>query len=139
LFVSPQEAEAHGKILEGVIALEQKDARQAVKVLTEATTLLDIWVGRLDLGRAYLAAGAFPQADSEFDPWPEAQRRGAVAVSRRGAHVGVPAAGLLPSGAGARGHEEHRLRRAVPHLPADSRRGRRDGLPLVGPCYTVTP
>ena len=36
-------------------------------MLSEATTLLDTWIGRFDLGRAYLAAGAFPQADSEFD------------------------------------------------------------------------
>jgi hypothetical protein len=29
--------------------------------------VLDTWIGRFDLGRAYLAAGAFPRADSEFD------------------------------------------------------------------------
>ena len=61
------EPQAYAKIIEGVIAIEQKDARQAIKVLTEANTLLDTWIGRFDLGRAYLAAGAFPQADSEFD------------------------------------------------------------------------
>ncbi len=61
------EPQAYGKIIEGVVALEQKDARLAIKLLTEATTLLDTWIGRFDLGRAYLAAGAFPQADSEFD------------------------------------------------------------------------
>jgi tetratricopeptide (TPR) repeat protein len=61
------EPQAYGKILEGVIALEQKDARLAIKVLSEATALLDTWIGRFDLGRAYLMAGAFPQADSEFD------------------------------------------------------------------------
>ncbi|MGE4086177.1 MAG: protein kinase [Vicinamibacterales bacterium] len=61
------EPQAYGKIVEGVIALEQKDARLAIRVLSEATELLDTWIGRFDLGRAYLAAGAFPQADSEFD------------------------------------------------------------------------
>jgi eukaryotic-like serine/threonine-protein kinase len=61
------EPQAYGKIIEGVLALEQKDARLAIKVLSEATGLLDTWIGRFDLGRAYLAAGAFPQADSEFD------------------------------------------------------------------------
>jgi tetratricopeptide (TPR) repeat protein len=61
------EPQAYGKIIEGVIALEQKNARQAVALLSEATELLDTWIGRFDLGRAYLAAGAFPQADSEFD------------------------------------------------------------------------
>jgi hypothetical protein len=29
--------------------------------------MLDTWIGHFDLGRAYLAAEAFPQADSEFD------------------------------------------------------------------------
>jgi hypothetical protein len=29
--------------------------------------MLDTWIGHFDLGRAYLAAGQFPQADSEFD------------------------------------------------------------------------
>ncbi len=62
-----KEPQAYGKIVEGVIALEQKNARQAVALLSEATELLDTWIGRFDLGRAYLAAGAFPQADSEFD------------------------------------------------------------------------
>ena len=61
------EPQAYAKIIEGVIALEQKDARLAVKALTEANAVLDTWIGRFDLGRAYLAAGAFPQADSEFD------------------------------------------------------------------------
>jgi len=61
------EPQAYGKILQGVIALAKDDPRAAVKVLTEANTLLDTWIGHYDLGRAYLAAGAFPQADSEFD------------------------------------------------------------------------
>ena len=61
------EPQAYGKIIDGVIALEQRDPRLAIKLLSEATTLLDTWIGRFDLGRAYLAAGAFPQADSEFD------------------------------------------------------------------------
>ena len=29
--------------------------------------MLDTWIGHFELGRAYLAASAFPQADSEFD------------------------------------------------------------------------
>lgn len=29
--------------------------------------LSNTWLARFELGRAYLAAGAFPQADSEFD------------------------------------------------------------------------
>ena len=43
------------------------DRRQAIKSLSEANDILDTWIGHFDLGRAYLAAGQFPQADSEFD------------------------------------------------------------------------
>ena len=50
------------------------DARQAIKTLTEANALLDTWIGHFELGRAYLAADAFTQADSEFDRC--LQRRG---------------------------------------------------------------
>ena len=61
------EPQAYGKIVEGEIALKSGDARQAIKILTEANGVLDTWLGHFDLGRAYLAADAFPQADSEFD------------------------------------------------------------------------
>jgi eukaryotic-like serine/threonine-protein kinase len=61
------EPQAYAKILEGEAALKRGDDREAVKVLTEANALLDTWIGHFDLGRAYLGAGAFPQADSEFD------------------------------------------------------------------------
>lgn len=61
------EAQAYAKLIEGEIALKERDPRQAVKVLTEANRLVDTWIGRFDLGRAYLELGAFPEADSEFD------------------------------------------------------------------------
>jgi tetratricopeptide (TPR) repeat protein len=61
------EPQAYAKIVEGEIALKNGDARQAINVLTAANTLLDSWIGHFDLGRAYLEAGAFAQADSEFD------------------------------------------------------------------------
>jgi tetratricopeptide (TPR) repeat protein len=61
------EPQAYAKVLEGEIAMAGGDARAAIKPLTDASTLLDTWIGHLDLGRAYLAAGLFPQADSEFD------------------------------------------------------------------------
>jgi tetratricopeptide (TPR) repeat protein len=63
----PAAPQAHGKIIEGEIALKTGKARDAVKILTEANALLDTWLGRFALGRAYLELGAFPQADSEFD------------------------------------------------------------------------
>jgi serine/threonine protein kinase/Flp pilus assembly protein TadD len=68
------EPQVHGKILEGVIALKRGNAREAVRILTEANKIVDTWLGHFELGRAYLAAGAIPQADSEFD----------VCLTRRG-------------------------------------------------------
>jgi len=61
------EPQAYAKIVEGEIALKNGDPRQAIKIFTEANTLLDTWLGHFNLGRAYLEAGQFPQADSEFD------------------------------------------------------------------------
>jgi tetratricopeptide (TPR) repeat protein len=61
------EPQAYGRIIEGQIALANKDSRGAIKLLLEANGLLDTWIGHFDLGRAYLEAGQFPQADSEFD------------------------------------------------------------------------
>jgi tetratricopeptide (TPR) repeat protein/tRNA A-37 threonylcarbamoyl transferase component Bud32 len=61
------EPQAYASIIQGLAALTSGDARQAIKVLTTANTMLDTWIGHYYLGRAYLEAGAFPQADSEFD------------------------------------------------------------------------
>ena len=61
------EPQAYGKIVEGMIALKKKDAKQAIKLITDANSLLDTWIGRYELGRAYLGADAFTEADSEFD------------------------------------------------------------------------
>ena len=61
------EPQAYAKILEGELALKSGDARGAIKLLLEANGLLDTWIGHYVLGRAYLEAGAFAQADSEFD------------------------------------------------------------------------
>jgi tetratricopeptide (TPR) repeat protein len=70
----PAEPKSYGKIIQGEIALKAEDPSQAVKLLTDANGLVDTWLGHLDLGRAYLALRAFPQADSEFDRC--IQRRG---------------------------------------------------------------
>jgi eukaryotic-like serine/threonine-protein kinase len=68
------EPRAYAKIIEGMLAAQEEDPRRAVQLLTEATGLLDTWIGHFELGRAYLDTGAFPQADSEFDRC--LQRRG---------------------------------------------------------------
>ncbi len=61
------EPQAYAKIVEGEAALNNGDARGAIDTLTEANGLLDTWMGHFVLGRAYLEAEAYPQADSEFD------------------------------------------------------------------------
>jgi serine/threonine protein kinase/tetratricopeptide (TPR) repeat protein len=61
------EPQMHGKIINAAIALKTGNAREAIKLLTEANKIVDTWLGHFELGRAYLAASAFPQADSEFD------------------------------------------------------------------------
>jgi tetratricopeptide (TPR) repeat protein/tRNA A-37 threonylcarbamoyl transferase component Bud32 len=58
---------AHAKIIEGEMALKNGDPQQAIRLLTEANSILDTWTGHFDLGRAYLKANAFVQADAEFD------------------------------------------------------------------------
>jgi eukaryotic-like serine/threonine-protein kinase len=61
------EPQAYGKLIEGEIALKNGDGRVAVKLFLEGNNLLDTWIGRFDLGTAYLELGAFTEADSEFD------------------------------------------------------------------------
>ena len=68
------ELQAYGKIVAGLIALKKKDANEAVRQITAANSLLDTWIGRFELGRAYVEAQAFAEADSEFDQC--AKRRG---------------------------------------------------------------
>jgi len=61
------ESQAYGKIIEGLIALKKKDTNEAIRQIKAANTLLDTWIGHFDLGRTYLEAGAFTEADAEFD------------------------------------------------------------------------
>jgi tetratricopeptide (TPR) repeat protein len=61
------EPQAYGMIIDGEASLKRGDVRQAIKLLSGANALLETWMGHFDLGRAYLQAGAFTQADSEFD------------------------------------------------------------------------
>jgi eukaryotic-like serine/threonine-protein kinase len=62
-----QEAQSDAKLIEGEVALQDKDARRAIQLFTEANKVLETWMGRYDLGRAYLEAGLNVEADSEFD------------------------------------------------------------------------
>lgn len=71
---SSGEPQAYGKIIEGLIALDKKDAKGAVTQISAANDLLDTWIGRFELGRAYLEAGEFSKADAEL----------ALCIKRRG-------------------------------------------------------
>jgi len=61
------EPQAYAKLIEGEIALIAGDAPQALTAFKQAQGLLDTWIGRFDLGRAYLENKLFAEADSEFD------------------------------------------------------------------------
>jgi serine/threonine protein kinase/tetratricopeptide (TPR) repeat protein len=68
------EPQVYGKLLEGEMALNGGDAQQAATLFSTANNMLDTWIGRFDLGRAYLEQGKFTEADSEFELC--AKRRG---------------------------------------------------------------
>jgi tetratricopeptide (TPR) repeat protein len=59
--------QAEAKLVEGEIQLKQGKAREAIQTFLEARKLADTWMGRFDVGRAYLEAGEFPDAYSEFE------------------------------------------------------------------------
>jgi serine/threonine protein kinase/tetratricopeptide (TPR) repeat protein len=61
------DSQAYGKLLEGEMSLKRGDAKKAIALFLEAQKLSDTWIGQLDLGRAYLEVGAFPEADSELE------------------------------------------------------------------------
>ena len=66
----------YAKLILGEAALEEHDTNQAIELFNEAKERNDTWLGRFDLGRAYLEAGAFTEADAEFERC--IQRRGEV-------------------------------------------------------------
>jgi tetratricopeptide (TPR) repeat protein len=61
------EPRAYAKVIEGEIALEQRRTADAVTALLEAQKILDLWVARLDLGRAYEEANHHAEALAELD------------------------------------------------------------------------
>jgi tetratricopeptide (TPR) repeat protein len=63
---SKPEPQSYAKLLEAA-ALRSENPAQAVSLATQAVGTFDTWIARYELGRAFLAAGEFPQADSEFD------------------------------------------------------------------------
>jgi tetratricopeptide (TPR) repeat protein len=85
------EPQAYGELVRGEALLQRHDGLAAVKVLEKARGIADTWIGRVALGRAYLAAGAFPEAHTELE----------TAIRRRGEATAafldeVPTYRLLP-------------------------------------------
>jgi serine/threonine protein kinase/tetratricopeptide (TPR) repeat protein len=61
------EPQAYAKIIDANVWMASGQARRAIRPLTEGNKLLDTWIGRFDLGRAYLEAELYLEADAEFD------------------------------------------------------------------------
>ena len=61
------EPQAYARLVEGEIDLGQGRVPEAIKKFHEAQAQVDTWLGHVSLGRAYLAAGQFTEAYSEFE------------------------------------------------------------------------
>src|SRR5580704_8637180 len=86
------EPQVYAKLIAGEAQLKKGNAREALNTFQEAQKLADTWLGHFDMGRAYLDAGAFTEASSEFD----------VCLKRRGEATSVflddvPSYHLLPA------------------------------------------
>jgi tetratricopeptide (TPR) repeat protein len=64
---------AFAKSLDGEILRLTGAPDEAIRALSEAISVREFWLARFDLGRAYLDASAFAQADSQFE-WCVANR-----------------------------------------------------------------
>jgi tetratricopeptide (TPR) repeat protein len=58
---------AYALLVEGEIDLLDGSPREAARHFQEAAAIADTWLGRFDLGRALLDAGAFAEAHAEFE------------------------------------------------------------------------
>jgi tetratricopeptide (TPR) repeat protein/predicted Ser/Thr protein kinase len=72
------EPQAYARLIDGEIALAQGRAPDAIKAFHEAAAQVDTWIGHIALGRAYLAAGQYTEAYSEFESC--LKRRGEAAA-----------------------------------------------------------
>jgi len=58
---------AYAALIRGEVKLQQGDARGALESFESAQGIADTWLGRFDLGRAYLELEAYLEADAEFE------------------------------------------------------------------------
>ena len=61
------EPQAYGKLIQAETQMKHGEYREAVKTFLAARALADTWLGRFGLGKAYLKAQAFTEADTELD------------------------------------------------------------------------
>jgi tetratricopeptide (TPR) repeat protein len=73
------EPRSFAKLIEGEMLLHRGESREAAARFRESGEILDTWLGRYLLGRAYLEAGAFTEAYSELE----------IAIKRRGEATAV--------------------------------------------------
>jgi serine/threonine protein kinase/tetratricopeptide (TPR) repeat protein len=59
--------QAYAKLIQGEVELGRGKPRDALRFFAEAKKLADTWMGRFDLGRAYVALEAFAEAGSELE------------------------------------------------------------------------
>jgi Flp pilus assembly protein TadD/predicted Ser/Thr protein kinase len=64
---SEPDPSAYAKLIQGEVLLHKGSAREALKLFEEGQKLADTWLGRFDLGLAYLAANQFAEAYSELE------------------------------------------------------------------------
>jgi len=59
--------QAYAKLVEGEGLLARGEAQGAIQAFEQARKVADTWLGRLAMGRAYLAAGKFTEAYTELE------------------------------------------------------------------------
>jgi len=59
--------QALGKLIEGDIQLNRGHTKQAIQLYQESDRLVDSWLARFSLARAYVEAGAFTDANTELE------------------------------------------------------------------------
>jgi tetratricopeptide (TPR) repeat protein len=58
---------AYGKLIEAKAQLKAGKTAEAIRTIEAAKAIADTWMGRFLLGRAYIEAGAFTEADAELE------------------------------------------------------------------------
>jgi tetratricopeptide (TPR) repeat protein/predicted Ser/Thr protein kinase len=64
---SEPDPQAYAKLVEGEMLLARGNAPEAVQSFEAARKIADTWLGRFAMGRAYLQAGKFTEAYTEFE------------------------------------------------------------------------